>query len=111
MLPVRQKGLDAKLGKLVANLPQRLGRRLSDRWQRTPSAFATKAARTKRTILRDVRQRRVHVGESENVREQGRDRNRKIVNPHPALPGRRGIQNGALEVGVELLVKDRKSVV
>lgn len=57
------------------------------------------------TIFGDVGQRRVHVGEAEDVRKQSRYRHREIVNPHASLPTRRSVQDGALEVGIELLVE------
>lgn len=58
-----------------------------------------------RTLLGNVGERSVHVGEAEDVGEQARDGDGEVVHPDAALARGGRVQDGALEVGVDLFVE------
>lgn len=59
----------------------------------------------RRTVLCDVGDGRVHVGEAEDVGEQARDGDGEVVHSDATLASGGSVEHGALEVSVDLLVQ------
>lgn len=107
MLAIREQSLDTQFCQLISHLSQSLGCRLSDRYPIRPRQprIPSHEEDWELTIFRNVRERRIHIRESEDVGEERCDGDSEVVHPDPPLSRCSSVEDRALEMGIDFLVQ------